>query len=167
MAANPMHMPILEQLQRHGPGAWRRLWRVLLGSVLGASLPAALHAEGAWLAAELAPSSWQAYAALVKVRIENALAEDELLQQAQRSAVVRIWVDAAGNITAVAHAVDADLERLLQQRLQGLSMEQTPPAALRWPIFLQLDWADIPALPEPDAASRRATLPSAGAPDAG
>jgi hypothetical protein len=166
-----MHMPILEQLQLqlHGPGAWRRLWRVLLGSVLGASLPAALHAEGAWLAAELAPSSWQAYAALVKVRIENALAEDEQLQQAQRSAVVRIWVDAAGNITAVAvaHAVDADLERLLLQRLQGLSMEQTPPAALRWPIFLQLDWADIPALPEPDAASRRATLPSAGGADAG
>lgn len=154
-------------------GIWHQLWRTLLGGVLGAGLPAALHADTGLIAADQAPSAWLTYATLVKAGIEEALATDEALlhhmqQQTQQVATVRVWVSNQGKITAVAvvkpaGAAMTQMARLFHDRLVGLPLHQTPPTALRWPIVLQLDWREMPA----EADSRHATPPTIPNQDAG
>lgn len=158
--------PRQSQGERKRPwhGIWHRLFRALLGGVIGAGMSVALQAEAGLVTADRAPQAWLAYAALVQTRIEDALvADDALLHQLQQSAesavIARIWVNTEGRISAVALAgqASAGVEPALQARLIGLPISQTPPSGLRWPIVLQLDWSGMQAL---DASTQPALTPS-------
>lgn len=87
-------------------------------------------------------SKWGMYAGAVQTRVAEALRNNPLTRRAGFSNIVKIWSDATGRIIRVRlsgstgdKAVDAAIEN---EVLQGLVLNEPPPADMPMPINLRL-----------------------------
>lgn len=88
-----------------------------------------------------------AYVGEVRFAIECILAADaslmvRLWQMDTQAVYAWVWVDDTGQVVGLTldEQADPSLEREFRQRLEGIRLDAPPPASLRWPILLRLDW---------------------------
>lgn len=135
---------------------WRRCvlqwfkqgWRALVAATSrGEALvaPPAVSADPPL--AELPPLPRMAYVNAVRFVIENTLAADvslmvRLWQMKTQAVYAWVWVDDTGQLVGLTLDEQAEpcLEREFRRRLVGIGLDAPPPASLRWPILLRLDW---------------------------
>lgn len=142
-------MQIWSHARRQAQRTWQRCWRIVVGGMIGVGVSGGAQAAPTSITTDQAPEAWVAYAGLVQSGIESVLSADEellrLLQDAAvHEAVARVWVDNDGRL-AVLELSDqsgTSFEHSLQKRLVGMQIGDEPPAGLRWPIVLRLDWSE-------------------------
>jgi len=81
------------------------------------------------------------YAAQVQNSIQGALSRNSLTNRAKFENEVRIWADITGRITRIklkASTGDAALDQAINESLNGLMLQQPPPADLKMPIVMRL-----------------------------